>query len=81
MPGSLADYLHRMPGNLAAIQVLPNYMWQRHITFFAFWRLLLQGHVRAHASALARSLAIGCMAIVAGGMVWAIGLSSRPAAQ
>jgi hypothetical protein len=71
-PGSMADYLHRMPRNLAAIQVLPNYTWNRHVTFLAFWRMLLQGHVGAVPSALARTLSLCCMAVIAGGMVMAV---------
>jgi hypothetical protein len=76
MPGSLADYLHRMPGNLAAIAALPNYTWHRHITFLAWWRMLLQGHTGAVPSGLARCLSLLCTAIIAAGLLRAV-LSAR----
>lgn len=62
LPGALTDYLTRMPINLHAIQTLPNYTWQRHVTFLAWWRLLLQGHVGAVPTRAAKALAAGCMA-------------------
>jgi hypothetical protein len=43
MPGALTDYLHRMPPNLHFMQVEHAYLWERHITLKAFWRLLVQG--------------------------------------
>jgi len=65
LPGLLGDYLHRLPGNLESIQGLPNYTWNRHITFLAFWRLLLQGHVGALPTALVQRLAAICQVAVA----------------
>jgi hypothetical protein len=43
LPGSLGDFLHRMPANLRHVQVDLPYLWDRHATLAAFWRLLLQG--------------------------------------
>jgi hypothetical protein len=43
LPGSLGDFLHRMPANLHHVQVDVPYLWDRHATLAAFWRLLLQG--------------------------------------
>ena len=43
MPGALTDYLRRLPQNLHALQVEHTYLWERHVTLKAFWRLLLQG--------------------------------------
>ena len=43
MPGALSDYLHRMPDNLHVMQVEHPYLWERHVTLKAFWRLLVQG--------------------------------------
>ncbi|MDB5322650.1 MAG: hypothetical protein JWN40_4281 [Phycisphaerales bacterium] len=43
LPGTLADYLARMPANLHQFQVENVYLWDRHVTLRAFWRLLLQG--------------------------------------
>ena len=42
-PGALSDYLHRMPVNLHVMQVEHPYLWERHVTFKGFWRLLVQG--------------------------------------
>jgi hypothetical protein len=65
LPGTLGGYIHQLPINLRAIQVLPNYVWHRHITFLAAWRMLLQGHVGALPNPLVRSLALCCMAALA----------------
>jgi hypothetical protein len=43
LPGVANDYLARMPANLRQFQVLQPYLWDRHVTLRAFWRLLLQG--------------------------------------
>ena len=65
LPHALGDYLHRMPENLRAIQILPNYTWHRHLTFLAFWRMLVQGHVGALPNPAVRTLAWVCTASVA----------------
>jgi hypothetical protein len=61
LPGALGAYLHQMPANLRAIQVLANYTWHRHVTFLAAFRMLLQGHAGALPNLAARWLAFGCM--------------------
>lgn len=43
LPGSTALYAAQLPLNLAAMQVESAYLWERHATLKAFWRLLLQG--------------------------------------
>jgi len=60
LPGALGDYLSRLPANLRAIQILPNYTWHRHVTFLAWWRILLQGHVGALPTILTQILAYCC---------------------
>jgi alpha-1,2-mannosyltransferase len=64
LPGTMTDYLTRLPINLHAIQVLPNYMWHRHVTFLAWWRMFLQGHTGAVPTPFAKTLALLCMAAV-----------------
>jgi hypothetical protein len=64
LPGSLGAYLHDLPINLRAIQELPNYTWQRHVTFLAWWRILLQGHTGALPQEPARWLSFICTAAV-----------------
>jgi hypothetical protein len=56
LPGTIADYLARMPVNLRQFQVENVYLWDRHVTLRAFWRLLLQGR---DAGAMT-TLATGC---------------------
>src|SRR4051812_38182037 len=58
MPGALADYLHRVPLNLHKIQIEQTYLWDRHVTLLAFWRLLLQGRGPGEASWLVYALTI-----------------------
>jgi hypothetical protein len=43
MPGTLTDYLHKLPAMLSLLQEHNQYPWDRHVTLKAFWRLLLQG--------------------------------------
>lgn len=43
LPGSLNLYLTQLPLNLAAMQVDNSYLWERHATLKAFWRMLVQG--------------------------------------
>jgi hypothetical protein len=44
LPGTLTDYLYRLPRNVTAFQTGTSYPWEQHVTIKAFWRLLLQGH-------------------------------------
>ncbi len=43
LPGTLGDWVVKLPANVHAIQVEHPYLWDRHVTIKAFWRLLLQG--------------------------------------
>lgn len=42
-PGLLVRYLRVLPENLRFMQIEHDYLWERHATLKAFWRLLLQG--------------------------------------
>jgi hypothetical protein len=44
MPGVFAAYRIALPKLLHFMQVEHVYMWERHVTLKAFWRLLLQGY-------------------------------------
>jgi hypothetical protein len=72
LPGSLAEYFHQLPINLRAIQILPNYTWHRHVTFLAWWRILLQGHTGALPTDATRWLAMFCVAGVGVAMLPAL---------
>ena len=44
MPGTLHQFLFDMPKNLAHMQQShDDYIWERHVTFRTFWRILVQG--------------------------------------
>jgi hypothetical protein len=43
MPGVLMNYLEQLPANVHFMQVEHSYLWERHVTFKGFFRLLLQG--------------------------------------
>jgi hypothetical protein len=70
MPGAIVDYLHRLPANVHWMQVEHAYLWERHVTLKAFWRLLLQGRE-------AGALAWPTVALYALSMVAVVGLLGR----
>ncbi len=86
LPGTLPDFLHKLPGNLQIMQESKLYFWERHATFKAFWRLLLQGKEIGAPSLLTRlcwfaSLApFACALVIAawreGGRKWVGGFGS-----
>lgn len=43
MPGALTDFLHQLPVNIRFMQIDHPYVWERHATIKAFWRLMFQG--------------------------------------
>ena len=43
-PGLLSQYLHNVGPNLHWMQAEQSYLWERHATLKAFWRLLIQHH-------------------------------------
>jgi alpha-1,2-mannosyltransferase len=69
LPGTLTDYLAQMPGNLREFQVLHPYLWDRHITLRAFWRLLWQGREAGEISTAARLCWLASAALLAGFVV------------
>jgi hypothetical protein len=65
LPGSLGDFLHKMPRNIKFVQEQCVYLWERHTTLKAFWRLLLQGNEVGPPSLLTNLLTAVCTAGVA----------------
>ena len=43
LPGTLGDWLGRLPANLATVRFEHVYQWDRHVTLLAFFRSLVQG--------------------------------------
>lgn len=76
MPGALGQFLRQMPPNVRFAQEACVYPWERHATFKAFWRLLLQGPGIAATTAAVTALAALCVAAVAAGLAWASPLGS-----
>jgi len=56
LPGALAAFIEKVPANLAYMQVERPYMWDRHVTLKAFWRLLIQGYEPGGTSTLSMAL-------------------------
>ncbi len=61
MPGIVQIYLAKMPGNLAWMQETNSYLWERHVTFKAMWRLLFQGHGTGESFLVVKALWILCV--------------------
>ena len=67
MPGTLSLWLHQMPANLHFVIDQTPYLWDRHVTFKAFWRLLLQGRAAGSPTPAVRMLTFlssGAMALL-----------------
>jgi hypothetical protein len=79
MPGMIGHYLHQLPANVHYAQVLHPYMWERHATLKAFWRLLLQGHEAGELTAMMTAMYVASLALIGGGLVYAIMQTRRPA--
>jgi hypothetical protein len=71
LPGTLQDFLFKMPANLTAFQEAQPYYWERHATFKAFWRLMLMGKSLGSTTPLVMLLWCCSMAPFAIGLVLA----------
>lgn len=69
LPGTLADYLQRLPANLHYAQNELPYLWDRHVTLKAFWRLLLQGEAVGEPAGIVTVLTILGGLALAGGLI------------
>ena len=72
LPGSLHDFLHQMPKNLQHVQCDVPYMWDRHVTFKAFWRLLFQGRTPGSPMWIVTVLSTFCSGMVGIALLWAV---------
>jgi hypothetical protein len=77
LPGTLGDYLHRLPENLPWLQPGITYHWERQATFQGFWRMLLQGPVSGPAPLAVRLIWPTCAALVAGPLGLVLGRTWR----
>ena len=62
MPGIVGTYRASLPRLLQFMQVEHVYLWERHVTLKAFWRLLLQGHAPGEVAISVTLLASLCAA-------------------
>ena len=65
LPGTLEAFLAKVPANLAYMQVERPYLWERHVTLKAFWRLLVQGRETGETSLLTHALHLTSAALLA----------------
>lgn len=71
LPGTLGTFVHQTPLNLHIVQEELPYIWTRHVTFLAFWRVLLQGTGTGATLPIAKALSYLCMAGVGIGLLLA----------
>lgn len=64
LPGTLADFVLRLGDNVAYMQVEHRYLWERHVTLKAFWRLLIQGYEVGDLTPLTQSLYLVSLAAI-----------------
>ena len=76
LPGAFDDYLRHLPVNLHVMQVESAYLWERHVTFKGFWRLLFQGRGAGEATWIVSALTIACSALIGGGLLMTVRNSS-----
>jgi hypothetical protein len=75
MPGSLGDWIHGLPANVRWMQIDHDYLWERHVTIKAFWRLLFQGRAAGEPFWATTILTDACLAAVVGAGLWAVWMS------
>ena len=76
LPGTLAAFFRSLSGNIAYMQVQHRYLWERHVTLKAFWRLLMQGYAIGDLTPVTRTLYLASLAL-AGALVLAALLRLR----
>jgi hypothetical protein len=72
MPGALAIFLHQLPANVRFMQVEHAYVWERHVTIKAFWRLLFQGRLAGEPLGLVSVLSVACAGMLGAGLLAAV---------
>jgi hypothetical protein len=64
MSGTMGDYLARLGANLHIMQIQSTYVWERHTTFKAFWRLLFEGRQAGDIGMVVSSLTLLCSGLM-----------------
>lgn len=78
LPGTLGDFQSRLPINLHFVLLETPYLWDRHVTFRAFWRLLFQGYAVGETALIPWSAASIC-SIGLGAYLFSAALRTRSA--
>ena len=71
MPGIFETYRTALPRLLRFMQVEHAYMWERHVTLKAFWRLLIQGYAVGETSLLVNVLTFVSAGLLGAGLIFA----------
>ena len=71
LPATLGEFIHRVPQNLDLVQTHTVYLWERHATFKAFWRLLLQGRSAGATTFTVQAFTIASIGAIATALAWA----------
>jgi hypothetical protein len=72
IPGSLAAWVYGLPANVRWMQIEHAYLWERHVTLKAFWRLLLQGREAGEPMVITTVLTWLSEAVLGGGLLIAV---------
>ena len=80
MPGAIETYARALPLNLHAIRLDQPYLWERHVTLQAMFRLLVQGRAPGEASAVVTALTSVTCGAIGAGVLW-VALRARRAAS
>jgi hypothetical protein len=78
MPGVFLNYLIRLPLNLRYMQIDQAYLWERHVTLKAFWRLLFQGREAGEITGVVWLLSVTSVGLVAFGLLGAWWRTRKP---
>lgn len=76
MPGAISLYVSQLPINVHIQQVEQTYLWERHVTLKALFRMMLQGREAGEATMLVKGLTFSASLLLAGLLLRAI-LSQR----
>ena len=69
MPGALVDFVHQLPVNVRFMQIDHDYVWERHATIKAFWRLMFQGRGAGEPMAAVTGLTLAICGMLGAGLV------------
>jgi len=79
MPGMIGVYLRQLPLNVHFMQVESAYLWERHVTLKALWRLMLMGREAGEPTRMVTALYGACVLAFGAGLLIAAIRSRRSA--